>query len=188
MAEINQSSELVTSRQHGVIGPMQLKIVSNLDVGSPLQPSVVRENGATPPSKRLVLRELENCSVNSSYNDGDKGSLEGHIAKLVDEIEIKVQSANEIAENNNNELKILKKQTDSVLNQLGVIASMQQLHFKTLLSVKSLRELRLMQTYLINQENNYSECQRVYNSVYKEITDLISNSSNETQKNLLLRF
>ena len=35
--------------------------------------------------------------------------------------------------------------------------------------------------YLDGQENNYSECQRVYDSVYKEIADLIADSENVTQ-------
>ena len=103
------------------------------------------------------------------------------ITKRVDEKERKVQRTNESADNNKNELNVLKKNTQSALRQLGVIASLQQLHFKTLLSVHSLRELRGMQIYLDGQENNYSECQRVYNSVYKEITDLIADSENVKQ-------
>ena len=180
MADINQLSVPVTSRQHGILEPMRLQIVSNLGAGSPLPPSVVRENGAVPSTNHFqdLREELENSS---SYIDGDKGSLEDHIAILVDDIGIKVEKACDSAESNKSELKILKKEIAAAMKQLGILASIQQLQFKTLLSVKSLNELRGMQLYLNNQEDNYRDHQRVYNCVHKEITDLISDSANVTQ-------
>ena len=182
MAEFNHLSELVTSKQNGIIAPMQLQIRSNLGVGSPLRSPVVGENGALPSTNhfRDLRDELDNSAA-SSYKDGDKRSLEDDIAKLVDEVEIKVQKASESAENSQNELKLLKTQTASALKQLGKIAAIQQLQFKALLNVKSLKELRGMQVYLTNQEDNYSDYQRVFNCVYKEITDLIYDSSDDTQ-------
>ena len=172
---------MATPMQNGIIGPMKVKIVSNLDVGAPPS-SEIGEHGVVAPGNQQVQRENpDKCSVDSSYSGGDKGSLGDQIAKRVDEIEIKVQRANESADNNKNELNVLKKKNESALRQLNVLASLQQLQFKTLLSVKSLRELRGMQMYLIGQEDNYSECKRVYNSVYKEISKLISDSENVTQ-------
>ena len=183
MADINQLSVPVTSRQQGILEPMRLQIVSNLGAGSPLPPSVARENGAVPSTNHFqdLREELENSS---SYIDGDKGSLEDHIAILVDDIGIKVEKACESAESSKSELKILKKETAAAMKQLGILASIQQLQFKTLLSVKSLNELRGMQLYLNNQEDNYRDHQRVYNCVHKEITDLISDSANVTQQNV----
>ena len=172
---------MATTRKHGIIEPMKITIVSNLGVGAP-QPSVIGENGAVASGDQQVQREvLDKRSVDLSYNDGDKGSLDRQITKKADENEGKVQRTNESADNNKNEMNVLKEDTKSALRQLGVIASLQQLHFKTLLSVHSLRELRGMQMYLDGQENNYSECQRVYDSVYKEIADLIADSENVTQ-------
>ena len=43
-------------------------------------------------------------------------------------------------------MKIVKKKSDAALKQLEVIASIQQLQFKSLLSVKSLGELRGMES------------------------------------------
>ena len=173
---------MATSRQHGIIEPINVKIVSNLDVGAPPSSVMIGEHGVVAPGNQQGQRGYpDKCSVNSSYSGGDKGSLDDQIAKMVDEIEIKVQRANESADNNKNELNVLKKKNESALRQLNVLASLQQLQFKTLLSVKSLRELRGMQMYLIGKENNYSEYKKVYNSVYKEISELISDSENVTQ-------
>ena len=147
---------MATTKKHGIIDPMKITIVSNLGVGAP-QRSVIGENGAVASGDQQVQREvLDKRSVDLSYNDGDKGSLDRQITKRGDEKEGKVQRTNESADNNKNEMNVLKKDTKDALRQLGVIASLQQLHFKTLLSVHSLRELRRMQMYLDGQENNYS--------------------------------
>ena len=67
MADINQLSVPVTSRQHGILEPMRLQIVSNLDGESP-HLSVEGEDGGDAPGQELVLNEgLESCSADTSY-------------------------------------------------------------------------------------------------------------------------
>ena len=100
---------MATFRQNGIIEPMNLKIVSNVGVVAPPS-SVIGEHGAVAPGNQQVQRvNPDKCWVDSSYSGGDKGSLDDQIAKRVDEIEIKVQRANESADNNKNELNVLKK-------------------------------------------------------------------------------
>ena len=66
---------MATPRNNGIIEPMQIKIVSNLGVGS-TPPSVVGGHSAVASGNQQVQREnLDKCSVNSSYNDGNNSRV-----------------------------------------------------------------------------------------------------------------
>ena len=106
MAENNQSSEPVTSGQNGIIGPVRVRIISNLDEGSlsVLGESIV--NGAIPSGAQQVsMEDFESVSANSSYSESDKSSMDEDIARLVDDMEVKVNDANQGVQNVRNEIE-----------------------------------------------------------------------------------
>ena len=53
-------------------------------------------------SKLVAEGESEGYSANSSYSEGDRSSLDVDIAKLVDDIEVKVQIISDNVENSRN--------------------------------------------------------------------------------------
>ena len=166
---------------------MQLRLISNLEVGS-LQPSLVvgenNENGAKPSNVQQVSREdYESVSADSSYSEGDKSSMDGDIARLVDDMEVKVNNANDSVQNVRNETKIITKKYDDAMERMRIMEAVLELQFKTILSVKSMRDLRRMKTYLSEQEINYSECPSAFECVSREISDLITLSLETTRNN-----
>ena len=174
MEDINQSNVLVTSGQNGIIGPVRVRIISDVPYLC-LPPSTMGVNGDAEAASKLVAEgESEGYSANSSYSEGDRSSLDGDIAKLVDDIEVKVQNISDSVENSRNETKILTAKYNQTLREMKEMAAIMDLQFKTLLSVKSLKELNGMQTSLCEQELNYSANQGAYESVNKDISDLIT--------------
>jgi len=185
MEDINQSSELVTSRQNGIIESVQVRVISNLEAGFLQQHSVSGENGAKPSNVGQVSREdYENVSIDMSYSESDKSSMDADIARLIDDMEVKVNNANDCVENIRNEMKIITKKYNVAMEKMRNMAAVFELHFKTILSVKLMGELRKMQAYLSDQEMIYSEFPNAYERVSSEISDLITHSLETTRNNV----
>ena len=182
MADINQSSEPVTSGQNGIISPVRVRVISYLDEGtlSHLGESIV--HGAIPSGAQQVsVDDFESGSTNSSYSESDKSSMDEDIARLVDDMEVKVNDANQSVQNVRNEMET---NHNDVMKMMRNMAAILELQFKTILSVKSMRDLRRMRSFLDDQESNYSEGPSAYACVSNEITDLINNSLETTRNNV----
>ena len=185
MEVINQSSELVTSRQNGIIESVRVRVVSDLEAGFLQQHSVSGENGAKPSYVGQVSREdYGDVSIDMSYSESDKSSMDADIARLIDDMEVKVNNANDCVENIRNETKIIMKKYNVAMEKIRNMAAVFELHFKTILSVKSMGELRKMQAYLSDQEMIYSEIPNAYERVSSEISDLITHSLETTRNNV----
>ena len=166
MAASDKLNGPVTPQQLLNIGPMKVRIISQGPyMGlSPTEIGEMNDNGAdaSGAGQQVLEDDSEGSSVNSSYTDDDISLLHGDVNKLIDDVQVQVQNIYETVNSSKNKMEKLTNKYNKVLKKMREMATFLDLQFKTFLSVKSLKELNGMQTYLSEQELNYNECQSVY--------------------------